>query len=59
MPTADEARLLAGVRCDIGALMELDVQYTDAVSVLNRYADLMRGRPATEGAIVQMEMALC
>jgi 3'-phosphoadenosine 5'-phosphosulfate sulfotransferase (PAPS reductase)/FAD synthetase len=58
MPTAAEARLLAGVRGEIGALMGLDVQYIDAASVLDRYAELMRGRPVGQAAAVQIQMEL-
>jgi 3'-phosphoadenosine 5'-phosphosulfate sulfotransferase (PAPS reductase)/FAD synthetase len=44
LPTAAEARLLAGVRRDIGQVMSLDVRYTDADAIQARYAELMEGR---------------
>lgn len=58
MPTAAEARLLASVRREIGALMGLEVSYTDAASVLDRYAELMAARPVGQAAPVQLEMVL-
>lgn len=32
---------------------------TDAISVLERYAELMAGRPAGQAAAVQLGMVLC
>lgn len=45
MPTVDEARLLCEVRCAVGQLLELDVQYTRVADLCERYADLMALRP--------------
>ena len=58
MPTAAEARQLATVRREIGALMGLEVYYTDAASVLDRYAELMAGRPEGQAMAVQLGLAL-
>jgi 3'-phosphoadenosine 5'-phosphosulfate sulfotransferase (PAPS reductase)/FAD synthetase len=58
MPTADEARVLARVRRAIGELLVLEVSYTDAETVLDRYAELMASRPAGHTTTVQLEMAL-
>ena len=41
MPTLAEAELLAEVRCAIAALLGLDVKYTDAATIIARYAELM------------------
>ena len=41
MPTAAEAQLLARVRREVGALLGLEVAYTDADAVRARYLDLM------------------
>jgi 3'-phosphoadenosine 5'-phosphosulfate sulfotransferase (PAPS reductase)/FAD synthetase len=41
MPTKAEAELLATVRREIGALLGIEVQYTEAASILVRYAELM------------------
>ena len=41
MPTAAEAKLLASVRTQIAALMDLNVQYSDERTVLDRYAFLI------------------
>lgn len=58
MPTRDEARVIARVRLAIGELLDLDCLYTDAGAVEQRYAELMRGRPASELTTVQLEMVL-
>lgn len=42
----------------IGELLDLDVLYTDASAVEQRYAELMRGRPASELTTVQLGMML-
>ncbi|MDQ3300610.1 MAG: phosphoadenosine phosphosulfate reductase family protein [Myxococcota bacterium] len=41
MPTTAEAELLAEVRREIAALLDLDVKYIDAASIITRYAELM------------------
>ena len=41
MPTQAEAELLAQVRREIAELLGFDVKYTDAASILARYAELM------------------
>lgn len=41
MPTFAEAQMLAQVRREMGEMMGFQMQCTDAVSVLNRYAELM------------------
>lgn len=41
MPTAEEAELIAEARRDIAALMDIDVECTDAQSVTARYVSLM------------------
>lgn len=58
MPTRDEAQLLAWVRVAIGELLDIDVQYITADAVEARYAELMRGRPASTPVTVQLEMGL-
>lgn len=58
MPTHDEARLLARVRRCIGEMLDIEVSYTDADSILTRYAKLMRGRPEGQSTAVQLGMIL-
>ena len=41
MPTQAEAELLCGVRREIGALLGIEVRYTEPAAVIARYADLM------------------
>ncbi len=41
MPTREEAELLAKVRREIGALLDVAVGCTDADAVIARYAELM------------------
>ncbi|HEU5375520.1 MAG TPA: phosphoadenosine phosphosulfate reductase family protein [Ktedonobacteraceae bacterium] len=41
MPTLAEARLLAEIRCTVANILELTINYRDAESVLERYAQLM------------------
>jgi 3'-phosphoadenosine 5'-phosphosulfate sulfotransferase (PAPS reductase)/FAD synthetase len=41
MPTVNEADLLAEVRRSVAALLGLEVKYTDASSIIARYAELM------------------
>lgn len=48
MPTSAEAELLAEVRHEIAELLGLDVKYTDAASILARYAELMAKNAAKE-----------
>ena len=50
MPTQAEAELLAEVRLAIAALLELDVKYTDAASIIARYAELMAENAVKEAA---------
>lgn len=47
MPTTAEARLLASVRREVAELMRFTIAYTDADSILERYATLMADRPTT------------
>lgn len=42
VPTMEEAELLAEVRREVGLALGLVLQYTDAESIRDRYADLMR-----------------
>jgi 3'-phosphoadenosine 5'-phosphosulfate sulfotransferase (PAPS reductase)/FAD synthetase len=50
MPTQAEAELLAEVRRAIAALLGLDVKYTDAASIIARYAELMALNEAKDAA---------
>lgn len=53
LPSMAEAALLASVRERIGALLDLQVAYTDALSIRARYAQLMharQGQPALAAA---------
>jgi 3'-phosphoadenosine 5'-phosphosulfate sulfotransferase (PAPS reductase)/FAD synthetase len=58
MPTIDEARLIAWVRVAVAEAVDIDVGYTAPSAVLDRYAELMAGRPQSQGVTVQMEMVL-
>ena len=58
MPTHAEAALLARVRREIAALMEIEVRYTDAAAVLGRYAELMAARPAGAPAAAPRQLAM-
>jgi 3'-phosphoadenosine 5'-phosphosulfate sulfotransferase (PAPS reductase)/FAD synthetase len=42
IPTLEEASLIAETRLRLAEVMEVNVQYTTAVAVLNRYAELIR-----------------
>jgi 3'-phosphoadenosine 5'-phosphosulfate sulfotransferase (PAPS reductase)/FAD synthetase len=46
MPTLTEARLLAEIRCTVADILELSINYRDAESVLERYAQLMAQQQA-------------
>jgi 3'-phosphoadenosine 5'-phosphosulfate sulfotransferase (PAPS reductase)/FAD synthetase len=46
MPTAEEAALIAEVRCEIASLLGLEISYRDADSVLNRFAEMMAQKAA-------------
>ena len=60
MPSLLEARNLGRVRQEIGDLLEITVKYTDALSVLGRYEELMDARPTTfERPTVQTAMEIC
>ena len=48
MPTLEEASLIADTRRSVAQVMEIDVQYTTAVSVSNRYAELLRLKEAAQ-----------
>jgi 3'-phosphoadenosine 5'-phosphosulfate sulfotransferase (PAPS reductase)/FAD synthetase len=50
MPTQAEAELLAEIRLAIAALLDLDVKYTDAASIIARYAELMAKNAVKEAA---------
>ena len=50
MPTSAEAEILAEVRCAVAALLGLDVKYTDAASIIARYAELMAENAVKEAA---------
>lgn len=50
MPTAAEAELLCEVRIAIGALLGIDVRYTEPAAVIARYAELMAQRAAKTAA---------
>lgn len=50
MPTLAEAELLAEVRLAVAALLGLDVKYTDATSIIARYAELMAENAVKEAA---------
>lgn len=52
MPTMEEAELLCGVRREIGALLDIEVRYTEPSAVIARYANLM----AQNAAKVETEM---
>ena len=41
MPTSEEARLLAEVRCIVADTLQLSINYRDDASILARYAELM------------------
>jgi hypothetical protein len=56
MPTKDEAALLAEVRCEIAALLGLDVKYIDATAIIARYAELMAKNAAKIEAKAKAEM---
>ena len=58
MPTHAEAALLARVRRETAALMEIAVDYTDAAAVLDRYAELMAARPAGAPAAAPRQLAM-
>ena len=47
MPTLTEARLLADIRCTVADILDLSIQYRDAESVRERYAQLMALRGLT------------
>jgi 3'-phosphoadenosine 5'-phosphosulfate sulfotransferase (PAPS reductase)/FAD synthetase len=53
MPTADEADLLAKVRLAVAALLGLEVKYTDAASIIARYAELMAMNAAKAEALAK------
>ena len=48
MPTLEEASLIADTRRCVAKVMEIDVQYTTALSVSNRYAELIRLKEAAQ-----------
>lgn len=48
MPTWDEAVLLAEVRRDIGALLEIDVHYTEPQDIIDRFSELMAQNAARQ-----------
>lgn len=58
MPSIDEARLIAWVRVAVAEAVDIDIQYTTPDAVRERYAELMAGRPQSQGVTVQMEMML-
>lgn len=60
MPTLDEARLIAWVRCAVAEAVDIDIQYTTAGTVRDRYAELMAapGRPQSQNVTVQIGMVL-
>lgn len=49
MPTPAEAELLAGVRREVAAILGVEVECTDAASVLARFAELMAAKAARDG----------
>ena len=53
MPTSAEAELLAEVRRALAALLELEVKYTDAASIIARYAELMAENAAKAKALAK------
>lgn len=48
MPTSEEAKLIADTRQQVASIMGIEVQYTTADSVLNRYSELIRLKEAKE-----------
>jgi 3'-phosphoadenosine 5'-phosphosulfate sulfotransferase (PAPS reductase)/FAD synthetase len=55
MPTEAEAELLCGVRREIGALLGIEVRYTEPSAVIARYADLMAQNAVKVEAAVKKE----
>jgi len=49
IPTLQEATFIAATRRRIAEVMEIDVQHTTALSVSNRYAELIRLKEKKEG----------
>lgn len=60
MPSLAEAARLAQIRRDVAKVLNLPIRYTDALSVHERYAELIVARPATVLALpsqTRMEVA--
>lgn len=53
MPSPGEARLLAEVRQEIGAILSLPVLYIDPSSILARYEELMHKKPHCDLDVVE------
>ena len=47
IPTLAEAETLAEVRREVAGLLRLDIQYTDALSIISRFEELLSQKPAS------------
>ena len=45
IPTQAEAEVLAEVRCEVASLLGIEIQYTDAKSIIDRFSELMAKKP--------------
>ncbi len=50
IPTAEEAQIMAEVRQEVAALLGLEIDYTSAEAIVERYTDLMSERNAKDVA---------
>jgi 3'-phosphoadenosine 5'-phosphosulfate sulfotransferase (PAPS reductase)/FAD synthetase len=58
IPTYGEAEMLSEVRQTVAGLLGIPVRYTDPISIIERYEELMRGKPDSEqSAPVQITTA--
>lgn len=57
VPTLEEAAVIASVRRDIGALLNIDVQFTTAEGVVGRYAELIAERAEKDRLAAAKELA--